>query len=140
MAAFMNYDGLKDSGTFKLDNTTKNSIASNPKNILGKVVAFVAGTTNDGNPLVGYGTANDAIAGVVTAWDYEETGSQDIIVTVSWNSTFDNIATAATTTTAVVGAGIAVNGSGGVVTKPELTNAFCLALHNGKKSCLIRVL
>lgn len=138
--AFMAYEGLKDSGTFRLDSTTAGKVKANPKSIIGKTVAFVVNAANDGNPMVGYGAADAAIAGVVIAIEQEETANDNYVVTVSWNSTFDNIVTAASATTAVEGKGVVCDGSGGVKTSDTAFNAFCLALNSGKKSCLIRVL
>ncbi len=138
--AFMTYEGLKDGGTFRLDNTTATAIKADPKKILGKVVTFVANSANDGNPMVGYGAAEAMIAGVVTAIEQEETASDKFVCTVEWNNTFDNISTASTTTTAKEGVGIACDGKGGVQTSATAYNAVCLALNTGKTSCLIRVL
>lgn len=137
--AFMTFEGLKDGGTFLLDATTKGKIASNPQAIVGKTVAYVASRV-EGVPTVGYGTSKDNIAGVVTAIEPEKTGSTDFVVTVSWNNTFEGIATASTTTTAVVGKGLVVDGKGGVETSTAAHNAMCMAVAGDSNSCIIRVL
>lgn len=138
--AFMTYEGLKDSGTFRLDATTKSKIKANPNQIIGKVVTFVANSANDGNPVVGYGTADAIIAGVVTHIDTEETASEEFVVTVNRNSTFDNVP-ADTTTAPVEGQGVTCNGKGGVQKATDASNAVFLAFdQSGKTSGLIWVL
>ena len=135
--AFMTYEGIRDNGTFKLDSGTKGKVASNPDVLVGKTVAFVNGT--NGEPEVGYGTAKALMAGVVTAWEYADANKNDIVVTVSRNCVFDNISTASSSTTAAVGAGVVVDGKGGVETSTSASNAVCIALATAKTSCMIWV-
>lgn len=138
--AFMSYEGLKDSGTFRLDSKTKTAIKADPKAILGKAVTFVANSANDGSPLVGYGAADAFIAGIVTAIEQDETASEEFVVTVTRNSTFDNVP-ANTTTAPVEGGGVTCDGKGGVQKATGATNAVFLAFdQSGKTSGLIWVL
>lgn len=135
----MFYEGGKDGLSFVLDDTTKGKLKTNPLDIIGKTVAWVK-SSPIGTPTVGYGTADDAIAGIVTAIEEFDEQGLPYIVTVKWNETFDNIATATSATTAVEGKGVAVDGNGGVKTSTTAFNAFCISVHSDKSKCLIRVL
>ena len=135
----MEYKGLQTSGTFPLDAKTTSAIAADPKAILGKTVTFT-NTKSNGIPEVGYGTANAPLAGIVTVIEEDETAGAGWVVTVERSKVFEKVATASSATTAAPGAGVAVDGKGGVVTKPEVTNAICMALDAGKETCLVWVL
>lgn len=133
--AFMSYNGLKDGGTFKLDSTTKSTISADIKQIIGKPVAFTS-TTKD--PEVGYGSSDKPIAGIVTAIEQMEVGSTDYVVTVEWNSTFEDVPNDSDGTTAVAGGFVSVNGSGEVMASTTSSNAICIAVDGAK--AIIRVL
>ncbi len=86
MAAYdFGYNGLRNSGTFKLASATKSKIASNPNQIVGKVVTIT------GNYEVGYGSDTNVPLGVVEQIEPEYSGSDNFVVTVAWGQTFEGI-------------------------------------------------
>ncbi len=86
MAAYdFGYDDLRSSGTFKVASATKTAIKSDPRQIVGKVVTIT------GNYEVGYGSDGKTPLGVVTQFEPEVSGSEDLVVTVTWGQTFENI-------------------------------------------------
>lgn len=133
MAEFYSYEGLMTSGTFKVASATATAVAADPKQLCGKVV------TMTGNYEVGYGTAGDAILGVVETVEKEATNSNTLVVSVKWTGTFEGIACAGSETAGTV---LAVNGSGGVQlsgtsSAPAYKGAIALGVDATAKTCTI---
>lgn len=105
MSEFYSYEGLRNGGTFLVDATTKTAIANSPTDIVGKVVTLT------GNHTVGYGSAKDNPLGFVEQVEKENNNSGNLVVSVVWNQSREDIACAGTET---AGAFAACNGSGGL--------------------------
>lgn len=116
MSVFYSYEGLRNGGTFLLDDTTKDKIESNPNKLVGKVVAMT------GNFTVGYGSANDNPLGFVESVEIEKSGSNQFVVAVVWNQSREDITCAGSET---AGTYVACDGSGGVVTSTSATSSRC---------------
>lgn len=100
----LSFNRLMDSGTFYLNGTTVTSLSGDLTKIVGKAVTFT------GNNEVGYGTADKPLAGIVSKAEFEDNGSEKVVVTVEWKGTFENVAA----TGVVAGDGVTVDGSGGL--------------------------
>ena len=130
MAVEYGYNGLRNGGTFKVDSTTKSAISSDPKQIIGKVVALT------GNYEVGYGSATEAPFGVVDQIEKEFTNSSDFCVTVLWGQTFEDIPCAGTE---AAGDFLACDGSGGVATSETATGTIALGVDDSANTCTIKI-
>ena len=100
----LGFKRIMNSGTYYLDQTTTTAIDGDLNALVGKAVALV------GNEEVGYGTADKPLLGFIMTADYEDQGSEKIVVTVESRGGFEGVAA----TGVVAGDGVTVNGSGGV--------------------------
>lgn len=131
MAVEYGYSGLRNGGTFKLNSTTKTSISTDPKQIIGKVVALT------GDYEVGYGASGDAPFGVVVQIEDECSNSDDFVVSVLWGQTFEDIACAGTET---AGDYLSCNGTGGVATSEDPTPCVALGVDTTNTVCTIKIM
>lgn len=83
--SFFSYEGLVESGTFIVDSDTTLSLGKNYSNLIGKVVSI----TN--NAVVGYGSYGDVPFGVVTQVEKDYSSANNLVATVVWGNTFENI-------------------------------------------------
>lgn len=127
----LGFNGLRNSGTFYVAEATKSTIQSDPKQIIGKVVALT------GNGEVGYGAADDEPFGVVEQVEYVCTNDDDYVVTVAWGQTFEDIKCAGTEN---AGEFLACDGTGGVKTSVEHTNCVALDVDTVGKVCAIKII
>lgn len=102
--AELSFNRLMDGGTFKLDDTTKSTIAGDLSKLIGAAVTIV------GNKEAGYGTADKPLLGIVQTAQYTDQGSDEIVITVLWNGTFENVKASGVT----AGDGVTVDGAGGL--------------------------
>lgn len=116
MSEFYCYEGLRNGGTFLLDTTTKTTIADNPKQIEGKVVAITENYT------VGYGSSGDIPLGFVEKVELEKSGSGQLVVSVVWNQSREDISCSGSET---AGSYLSCNGAGGVVASTATTSSRC---------------
>ena len=127
----LSFNGLRNSGTFKVASATKSAIQSDPKQIIGKVVTIT------GNQEVGYGAADDEPFGVVEQVEYVSTNDDDYLVAVAWGQTFEDIKCAGTEN---AGEFLACDGSGGVKTSVEHTNCVALDVDQSATLCAIKII
>lgn len=127
----LSFNGLRNSGTFKVASATKSAIQSDPKQIIGKVVTIT------GNQEVGYGAADDEPFGVVEQVEYVSTNDNDYLVAVAWGQTFEDIKCAGTEN---AGEFLACDGSGGVKTSVEHTNCVALDVDQSATLCAIKII
>ena len=127
----LSFNGLRNSGTFKVASATKTAIQSDPKQIIGKVVTIT------GNQEVGYGAADDEPFGVVEQVEYVSTNDDDYLVAVAWGQTFEDIKCAGTEN---AGEFLACNGTGGVKTSVEHTNCVALDVDQSATLCAIKII
>lgn len=127
----LSFNGLRNSGTFKVASATKTAIQSDPKQIIGKVVTIT------GNQEVGYGSADDEPFGVVEQVEYVSTNDNDYVVTVAWGQTFEDIVCAGTEN---AGEFLACDGTGGVKTSVEHTNCVALDVDTVGHVCAIKII
>lgn len=127
----LSFNGLRNSGTFKVASATKSAIQSDPKQIIGKVVTIT------GNQEVGYGAAGDEPFGVVEQVEYVSTNDNDYLVAVAWGQTFEDIKCAGTEN---AGEFLACDGTGGVKTSVEHTNCIALDVDQSATLCAIKII
>lgn len=127
----LSFNGLRNSGTFKVASATKSTIQSDPKQIIGKVVTIT------GNQEVGYGAADDEPFGVVEQVEYVSTNDDDYLVAVAWGQTFEDIKCAGTEN---AGEFLACDGTGGVKTSVEHTNCVALDVDQSATLCAIKII
>lgn len=127
----LSFNGLRNSGTFKVASATKSAIQSDPKQIIGKVVTIT------GNQEVGYGAADDEPFGVVEQVEYVSTNDNDYLVAVAWGQTFEDIKCAGTEN---AGEFLACDGTGGVKTSVEHTNCVALDVDQSATLCAIKII
>lgn len=127
----LSFNGLRNSGTFKVASATKSTIQSDPKQIIGKVVTIT------GNQEVGYGSADDEPFGVVEQVEYVSTNDDDYLVAVAWGQTFEDIKCAGTEN---AGEFLACDGTGGVKTSVEHTNCVALDVDTSATLCAIKII
>ena len=127
----LSFNGLRNSGTFKVASATKTAIQSDPKQIIGKVVTIT------GNQEVGYGAAGDEPFGVVEQVEYVSTNDHDYLVAVAWGQTFEDIKCAGTEN---AGEFLACDGTGGVKTSVEHTNCVALDVDTSATLCAIKII
>lgn len=127
----LSFNGLRNSGTFKVASATKSAIQSDPKQIIGKVVTIT------GNQEVGYGAADDEPFGVVEQVEYVSTNDNDYLVAVAWGQTFEDIKCAGTEN---AGEFLACDGAGGVKTSVEHTNCVALDVDQSATLCAIKII
>lgn len=85
MAEMLGFSGIKNGATFMLDDTTKEAIKDNPKDIIGKAVAMVDNYT------VGYGSAGATPLGFVEQVEPMGNGNTDWVVSVVFNVSAEDI-------------------------------------------------
>lgn len=132
MAYELGFAGVRNSGTFYLNETTKGTVAADPKQIIGKVVTIT------GDSEAGYGSADDEPLGVVEQIEYVSTSDHDFVITVSWGQCFEDVPCAGTEN---AGEFLACDGTGGVKTSVEHTN--CVAINvqkSGANTCTIKII
>lgn len=130
MSEFYCYEGLRNGGTFLLDETTKTTIVTDPKQILGKVVALVDNYT------VGYGSSADVPLGFVEQVELEKTGSEQFVVSVVWNQSREDVMCAGSET---AGSFLACDGKGGVVSSTTATSARCWGVDSSAKTATVYI-
>ena len=128
------FDRIIATQTFPLDSTTSSAIEDDPKQIIGKAVTLTGTGTE---PEVGYGSTGNMIFGIVTSVEKEDNISDRFVVAVAWLGLFEDVDTTSDGSIAVINKGLAVNGSGAVITSSTLDNAMCLAV-DGQK-CIIAI-
>lgn len=124
------FEGLRNGGTFLLDETTKTAIAQDPKQIEGKVVTLTDSYT------VGYGAAKDVPLGFVEKVEPDKSGSSEWVVSVVWNQSREDIACAGSET---AGTYLACNGSGGVSASTTATSARCWGVDATAKTATVYI-
>lgn len=122
MSEFYSFEGLRDGGTFVVDDTTKSTIQDDPKQIIGKVV------TVTGNGEAGYGSSGDAPLGFVEMVEKENVNSENLVVSVVWHQVREDIPASGVT----AGDWVQCDGSGGVAKSSEPTGARALAFDTDK--------
>lgn len=124
----LSFNRLMDSGTFYLNSTTASGLSGDLSKIVGKAVTFT------GNNEVGYGAADKPLAGIVSKAEYEDNGSEKVVVTVEWKGTFENVAA----TGVVAGDGVTVDGSGGLQKATDgLVRGVCTAFNTSTATILM---
>lgn len=119
----LSFKRIINSGTYYIDQTTTTAINGDLNALVGKAVTIT------GNQEVGYGTADQPILGIVMTAAYEDQGSEKIVVTVESRGGFEGIAASGIT----AGAGVTVNGTGGVQTaETGLVRAVAIAFDTDK--------
>lgn len=126
MAEFYCYEGLRNGGTFLVDDTTKAAISGNPAVIVGKVV------TVTGNHMAGYGASGAAPLGFVEQVEKESANSNKLVVSVVWNQSRENITCAGTET---FGNFAACDGNGGLVKSTTATGSKIWGVDATNKRC-----
>lgn len=130
MAEFFCYEGIRNGGTYILDDTTKNAIVSDPRQIEGKVVAMT------GNYTVGYGSSGDTPLGFVEKAEPERTNSNTWVVSVVFNQSREGIECAGSET---AGDFASVDGKGGIVKSTTATNARIWGVHADNKTATVYI-
>ncbi len=114
MNEFYCYEGLRNGGTFLLDETTHTAIKDKPNQIIGKVVTMTENYT------AGYGSANSVPLGFVEMVEKESTNSDRFVVSVVWNQSREMIECAGSET---AGSFAACDGKGGIVRSATPSNS-----------------
>lgn len=127
---FFSYEGLVDSGTFKLASATVTKIKADPKQAIGKVVTIT------GNEEVGYGADAAEPFGVVTQVEPYSTNSSTMVVTVEWGKTFEGIACAGSE---AAGKALACDGKGGLKESATYTGCKALSVDTSSNTCTIKI-
>lgn len=122
MSEFYSFEGLRDGGTFVVDETTKSAIEKNPADIIGKVVAVT------GNGEAGYGSAGDAPLGFVEMVEKEVTNSDNLVISVVWHQVREEIPASGV----AAGDWAACDGNGGVQKSTDATGVRVLAFEDDK--------
>jgi hypothetical protein len=105
----LGYNGIKDSGTFKIDPSLATTIATALEAEEGKAYAI------DGDGLVGYGTAGDPVFGIVEKVRKEDNNSDVLLASLKLTGFVEGVAiTSVTDAAPVPGKAVCVDGSGGV--------------------------
>ena len=102
--AELSFNRLMTDGTFVLDTTTVGKLKGDLSAVVGKAVTIT------GNGEVGYGTTGKPLEGIVLKAEYADNGKTEVVVTVAWQGTFEEI----DATGVVAGDQVTVNGSGGL--------------------------
>lgn len=124
----LSFNRLMDSGTFYLNTTTASGLSGDLSKIVGKAVTFT------GNNEVGYGAADKPLAGIVSKAEYEDNGSDKVVVTVEWSGTFEGVSA----TGVAAGDGVTVNGTGGLQKAATgLVRAVCTAFDTSVATILM---
>lgn len=129
MSEFYSYEGLRDSGTFLVDSTTKTAISEDPKQIIGKVV------TVTGNGEAGYGSAGDIPLGFVEMVEKEVTNSEEYVISVQWHQVKEDIDCAGSET---AGKFLTCDGNGGVQESSDMSSARAISIDSENKKCIVK--
>lgn len=133
MAQRYGYSRIIATSTYPLDSTTAEAIKSNPEQIVGKAVTLTGTTT----PEVGYGSNGNMVHGIVVSVEKEDNVSDNFVVAVAYMGQFEDVETTSDGSKAVINKGLAVNGSGAIVTSETHTNAICMGVEGQK--CVITI-
>ncbi len=121
MNDFYCFEGIRDGATWVLDENTKTTIASDPKQIEGKVVTIT------GNGEAGYGSSGNNPLGFVVSVEKELTNSERLVVGVQFNKCQENI----TCGSGAAGDFLACDGSGGLTKSTTPTSAKAYSVDGG---------
>lgn len=102
--AELSFNRLMTDGTFVLDTTTVEKLKGDLSAVVGKAVTIT------GNGEVGYGTTGKPLEGIVLKAEYADQGKTEVVVTVAWQGTFEDIPA----TGVVAGDQVTVDGAGGL--------------------------
>ncbi len=102
--AELSFNRLMTDGTFVLDTTTVGKLKGDLSAVVGKAVTIT------GNGEVGYGTTGKPLEGIVLKAEYTDQGKTEVVVTVAWQGTFEDIPA----TGVVAGDQVTVDGAGGL--------------------------
>ncbi len=102
--AELSFNRLMTDGTFVLDTTTVGKLKGDLSAVVGKAVTIT------GNCEVGYGTTGKPLEGIVLKAEYTDQGKTEVVVTVAWQGTFEDIPA----TGVVAGDQVTVDGAGGL--------------------------
>lgn len=131
MPEFYSYEGLRNGGTFLLDETTAEAVVGKPINeVLGKVVALVDNYT------VGYGKAGDKPLGFIEMLEHERNFSKQMTVSVVWNQSQEGVACAGSE---LVTDDIACDGKGGIMKSTKATKASLYGVDKDAKTATVYI-
>lgn len=130
MAEFYCYEGIRNGATFKVAEATKTVIEKNPADIVGKVVTLT------GNKEVGYGSAGDVPLGFVEQVEKENTTAENLVVSVVWNQSREEIPCAGSET---VPSFVACDGKGGLQSVTSYTSAKIYDVDKDNKTCTVYI-
>lgn len=130
MAEFYCYEGIRNGATYILDDTTKTAIASNPMQIVGKVV------TMTDNYTVGYGSSGNTPLGFVEMVEKETGNGETLVVSVVFNQSREGVQCSGSET---AGAFASVDGKGGIVKSNTPTNARIWGVHPDNKTATVYI-
>lgn len=102
--AELSFNRLMTDGTFVLDTTTVGKLKGDLSAVVGKAVTIT------GNGEVGYGATGNPLEGIVLKAEYADQGKTEVVVTVAWQGTFEDIPA----TGVVAGDQVTVDGAGGL--------------------------
>lgn len=102
--AELSFNRLMTDGTFVLNTTTVGKLNGDLSAVVGKAVTIT------GNGEVGYGTTGKPLEGIVLKAEYADQGKTEVVVTVAWQGTFEDIPA----TGVVAGDQVTVDGAGGL--------------------------
>lgn len=114
MNEFYCYEGLRNGGTFLVDEATHEKIKNSPNDLVNKVVTLT------GNYTVGYGSANAVPLGFVEVVEKEATNSDRFVVSVQWNQSREMIDCTGSET---AGSFAACDGKGGIIRSSTPSNS-----------------
>lgn len=121
--AELSFNRLMTDGTFVLNTTTVGKLNGDLSAVVGKAVTIT------GNGEVGYGTTGKPLEGIVLKAEYADQGKTEVVVTVAWQGTFEDI----TATGVAAGDQVTVNGSGGLAKLESGTGrASVISFSSGK--------
>lgn len=106
----LGYNGITNSGTFEIDETTATAIGTSYAGEINKVYAISADST------VGYGSSGDAVFGVVEKVEKYKSNSSTLVATLKLTGMAEGVLTTATTASLpVVGKTATVDGAGKLI-------------------------
>lgn len=130
MAEFYSYEGIRNGGTFLLDDTTKTEIAADPMQIVGKVVTLTSNYT------VGYGSSGDAPLGFVEMVEKETGNNNALVVSVVFNQSREGVTCAGSE---AAGNYAACDGTGGIVKSTTATNTRIWGVNATSKTATVYI-
>lgn len=130
MSEFYCYEGIRNGATYLVDESTKTAIASDPSQIIGKVVAMT------GNYTVGYGSSGANPLGFVEMVE-KETGNNDaLVVSVVFNQSREGVDCTGSET---AGKFAACDGKGGIIASTNATSAKVWGIHTDNKTATVYI-